>query len=145
MNFLKQKKGQSIIEFAVVLPLLLFLFLAIIYVGMLLADYVSLENLARQTARLGAMGKTQAAVIEMYEADETQTTLPEFLYTWNPGDDSALIIKPDTDTMGRRAKVTIQATRREGVTTLNIMGHTIGLPEKLRIQYSMHYEVPWDE
>ena len=38
---MERQKGQSMVEFAFILPLFVFIFLAIMYMGMLFADYLS--------------------------------------------------------------------------------------------------------
>ena len=45
------QKGQSTVEFAFVVPFLVFLFLALIYGGMLFMDYIQYNNAARAIAR----------------------------------------------------------------------------------------------
>ena len=48
---MKKQKGQALVEFALVLPLFLFLVFAIIYSGMFFHDYSTLSNIARSAAR----------------------------------------------------------------------------------------------
>ena len=45
------QKGQSTVEFAFVVPFLVFLFFALIYGGMLFMDYIQYNNAARAIAR----------------------------------------------------------------------------------------------
>ena len=45
------QKGQSLIEFALIVPTLIFLFLAIIYMGITFLDYTQYNNAARDMAR----------------------------------------------------------------------------------------------
>lgn len=45
------QKGQSTVEFAFVVPFLVFLFLALVYGGMLFMDYIQYNNAARAIAR----------------------------------------------------------------------------------------------
>ncbi len=49
------EKGQDIVEFALILPLLLVLVIGIIYTGFLFADYLTLSNMARSSAREASM------------------------------------------------------------------------------------------
>ena len=46
-----KQKGQSIIEFALVLPLFLLLVFGLFYIGMFFADYLTLSSIARSSAR----------------------------------------------------------------------------------------------
>ena len=48
---MRTEKGQSLVEFAFVLPLLLFFIFGIIYCGMLFYDYSTLSTLARSSTR----------------------------------------------------------------------------------------------
>jgi hypothetical protein len=55
---IKDQKGQSMVEFALVLPLLLLLICGIVDLGRLLFAYESLN----MTVRLGGLGKTNAEI-----------------------------------------------------------------------------------
>lgn len=46
-----QQRGQATMEFALVLPLLIYLFVSIIYVGIAFMDYIQYSNAARDAAR----------------------------------------------------------------------------------------------
>ncbi len=45
------QKGQAMVEFAFIVPFLIFLFLALIYGGILFMDYIQYNNAARAIAR----------------------------------------------------------------------------------------------
>ena len=69
---MKRQNGQVIIEFALLLPLFIFLLFGIIYCGMLFYDYISLSNLARSAAREAAIVQnfdTKKSEIEKYYTD----------------------------------------------------------------------------
>ena len=53
---IKQNRGQSLVEFALVLPLLMILVFGIIDFGMGLRSYISLTNATREGARFAAIG-----------------------------------------------------------------------------------------
>lgn len=65
---MKKQKGQVIVEFAIVLPLFLFLIFGLIYSGMLFHDYSTLSNIARSAAREKAISTeaTDVAIMEHY-------------------------------------------------------------------------------
>lgn len=46
-----KQKGQAVVEFAFVLPLLIVLFLAVLYIGIMFMDYIQYSNAARAAAR----------------------------------------------------------------------------------------------
>ncbi len=50
-----REKGQAILEFAFVLPLFLFIVFALFFVGMVMADYMELNSIARSSARDAAV------------------------------------------------------------------------------------------
>ena len=52
---MQQMKGQSLVEFALAMPLLLLLVFGIIYTGMLFHDYSTLSALARSSTREAAI------------------------------------------------------------------------------------------
>jgi Flp pilus assembly protein TadG len=68
---MRKNKGQSLVEFALILPLFLFLVFAIIYCGMLFHDYSALSSIARSAAR-------EAAI--MTEVPETSSASSEAHY-----------------------------------------------------------------
>ena len=79
---MKKSKGQSLVEFALILPLFLFLVFAIIYCGMLFHDYSSLSSIARSAAREAAImtevpvaPETHYVGVETFYFNQTQNTL----------------------------------------------------------------------
>jgi len=79
---MKKSKGQSLVEFALILPLFLFLVFAIIYAGMLFHDYSSLSSIARSAAREAAImtevpvaPETHYVGVETFYFNQTQNTL----------------------------------------------------------------------
>jgi len=53
---LRKEKGQSLVELAVILPLLLFLFIGMVEVGWAMHSYVTVATAAREATRFGARG-----------------------------------------------------------------------------------------
>lgn len=47
----KRQKGQATVEFALVIPILIYLFVSIIYIGITFMDYIQYSNAARDAAR----------------------------------------------------------------------------------------------
>jgi len=50
------KKGQSLVEFAVLLPLLLLLILGVVEVTIFVGTYINLVDLTREAARFASQG-----------------------------------------------------------------------------------------
>jgi Flp pilus assembly protein TadG len=59
---IREQKGQSLVEFALVLPLILLLICGIVDLGRLLFAYSSLNMTAQESVRLGGLGKTDAEI-----------------------------------------------------------------------------------
>jgi len=55
MKSLKNEKGQSLVEFAILLPVLLLLIMGILEFGLMLNSYLTINNSAREGARLGVV------------------------------------------------------------------------------------------
>ena len=71
------KRGSIFIEFAVVLPLLVFFLFMIIYMGLFMHDYVALNNITRSAARFVAVSTSGAKAAEGGYTDavmQTKTT-----------------------------------------------------------------------
>jgi Flp pilus assembly protein TadG len=66
-NRLKSERGAEVVEFALVLPMLLLLGLGIFDFGMLFQRYEVVTNAAREGARAGAVGLTQAQVTSVVQ------------------------------------------------------------------------------
>ena len=78
---MKKSKGQSLVEFALVVPFFLFLVFAIIYGGMLFHDYSTLTGIARSAAREAAIVQgTDYSDIETFYLNQSRNTLTT-LYT----------------------------------------------------------------
>jgi len=68
MKFIKKENGQSIVEFAIVLPLLLLIICAIIDFGWLFFNQLSLQNTVREGARYGAVNAGNSDCITLTTA-----------------------------------------------------------------------------
>lgn len=62
MRVKENQKGQSIVEFALVVPLLLIFVMGIIEFGFMFNAYLTISNASREAARLGALGETDIAI-----------------------------------------------------------------------------------
>jgi hypothetical protein len=62
-GMMKEEKGQSMTEFALLLPLLLLLICGIVDMGRLLFAYQSLHMTVQEAVRLGGLGKSDAEIV----------------------------------------------------------------------------------
>jgi Flp pilus assembly protein TadG len=61
-NKLISKKGQSLVEFALVLPLLILLLVSIIEFGFIFNSYLTINNAAREGGRVASLGGSYESV-----------------------------------------------------------------------------------
>jgi hypothetical protein len=73
----KNRKGQSLVETAVVLPILLLLFCGIVDFGWIMGNKIIAENGCREGARLGAVVATQSDYATLIE-NRVLAVTPEF-------------------------------------------------------------------
>ena len=59
---LKKKKGQALVEFAIILPILLMLVMGILQFAMILNAYLTILNASREGARTGIMGSSDTTI-----------------------------------------------------------------------------------
>lgn len=60
---MKSQKGQSLVEFALIVPLVLLLLFGMIDIGRILLSSVALEHAAREGARVASVGKDNTDVV----------------------------------------------------------------------------------
>jgi hypothetical protein len=65
MKSLINEKGQSLVEFAILLPLLLLLLMGILEFGIMLNSYLTINNSAREGARLGIVSGSNIEIEEL--------------------------------------------------------------------------------
>ncbi|MBP5199316.1 MAG: pilus assembly protein [Schwartzia sp.] len=124
---MRKQNGQAVVEFALVLPFFLMLCFGIMFAGLLFSDYLTLSNLARESARSASIqGKDYYKDIR--EAGQKQTLLTR-LYS----------LKDITIEDGENSSVKV---------TLNVVRNSFPgaglveylLPEDYSIVYSMYKE-----
>jgi Flp pilus assembly protein TadG len=59
---MRSEKGQSLVEFALVLPILIFLLFGIIDFGRIFYTYLTIEHAGREAARAASIGKDDTTV-----------------------------------------------------------------------------------
>ncbi|MGM0881731.1 MAG: TadE family protein [Bacillota bacterium] len=91
---IKNQQGQSLVEFALLLPLLLLLICGIVDMGRLMFAYVSLNMTAQETVRLGGLGKGDAEIVSyaqnhvnIGDGTEMKVTIAPVESVRSPGDD----------------------------------------------------------
>ena len=64
----RRSRGQSLVEFALVLPLFMLILAAIVDFGMGLATSITISNAAREGARLGVVNPSTSAITDRVRA-----------------------------------------------------------------------------
>lgn len=65
MKNLKNQKGQALIEFAIIMPILLMFVMGILQFGMMLNSYLTIENASREGARAGIIGSSDIEIRDL--------------------------------------------------------------------------------
>ena len=133
---MKKNKGQSLVEFALVIPFFLFLVFAIIYCGMLFHDYSTLTGIARSAAREAAIvtGTDYNGIITFYEQQSRNTLTTLYMLK----QDSPISIANETQTDGTvGVRVRIQMVR-----TINSFVLDVVTPLTFDIVYFMKKDAP---
>ena len=109
---MKKRKGQSVIEFALVLPLFLLIMFGVVYTGMLFHDYAAISSLARMIAREAAViqGDDYSEIANYYEPRLDGDLVTGF---YKKADSNPLVIVPfrrndDPDTEGVKCTIIMQ-------------------------------------
>jgi Flp pilus assembly protein TadG len=75
----KNQRGQSIVEFALIMPLIILILFGIFEFGRIFYSYIVITNSAREGARIGATGKPDneiiARILETAPLPEAETKL----------------------------------------------------------------------
>jgi hypothetical protein len=88
----RRSRGQSLVEFALVLPIFLLLFFAIVDFGSAIFTYNSLTNAAREGARLAIVNQDTASIIARAEGQISvgEINAPNVTVNfYNPADDGS--------------------------------------------------------
>lgn len=133
---MKKNKGQSLVEFALVIPFFLFLVFAIIYAGMLFHDYSTLTGIARSAAREAAIVEgTNYSGIQTFYEQQSRNTLTT-LYTLQSSSPISIANETQGDgTVGVRVRIKM-------VRTINSYVLDMVTPLTFDIVYFMKKDTP---
>lgn len=133
---MKKDKGQSLVEFALVIPFFLFLVFAIIYAGMLFHDYSTLTGIARSAAREAAIVEgTNYSGIQTFYEQQSRNTLTT-LYTLKSSSPISIANETQSDgTVGVRVRIQM-------VRTINSYVLDMVTPLTFDIVYFMKKDTP---
>ena len=109
-----KQKGQAIVEFALVMPLLLGILLSIAFFGLMFSDYLALNSLARTIARDCSLYENNTGYTTYITNTKgyTANDLPNHMYKWDPRNSGATYLEIHNNEVGGEAdsvKVTLTA------------------------------------
>ena len=148
MSLRKLQKGQSIIEFALVLPLFLLLLVGVCHVGVIMADYLTLSSIARSSAREASVtiDKTEYTKnkYKKVRANYEGKKLPVDIFEWNPKNEKDFKITYENNS--QNVKVEMKAALNKngyGYTIAKVVDGLAGSDMKnmkLSVTYTMYSE-----
>lgn len=81
---MKHEKGQSLVEFALVIPVFLLLLLGVIDFGRVFHAYLTLDHAGREGARAASLGKTNDEVEKRVKDNAGSLNTSKITVTTNP-------------------------------------------------------------
>jgi Flp pilus assembly protein TadG len=141
----RRSRGQSLVEFALVLPIFLLLFMAIMDFGTAVFTYNSLTNAAREGARLAIVNQDTASVIQraenqvsIAEINAPNVTIDFYHVATNGTPDTSSTCSPAA--VGCLAVVTFESTYRPITPIIGRIlfknGVTLSAQSVLTVEYS---------
>lgn len=115
MKAWKKRRGQALVEFALLLPILLVILVGILEFGRVLFIYVNLFNSAREGARLGIVNPTNPTQIRQTVLDRLILVDPaqvNVTVNYDTGPGTATFTDPNQAGIGARVRVQVQHTAR---------------------------------
>ncbi|MDF2614267.1 MAG: TadE-like protein [Clostridia bacterium] len=86
MKNIKNQRGQALVEFAVILPLLLLLIMGIIQFGLVMNAYLTTQNAAREGARAGIVGDSDTEVKNIVSAVSPNLSADKLIVNITPAE-----------------------------------------------------------
>lgn len=120
----KREDGQSAVEFALVLPILLLLVCGILDFGWLFYNQLSVENSCREGARVGCVN-TQETNLDDIVTNRVKATIPDNLKSTT---NVTVTLTNPTEPLAGDVKVTVKA---EMSTLTPVLGVVYGKTKKL--------------
>lgn len=65
MKHITNQRGQALVEFAIIIPMLLLIIMGIAEFGMMINSYLAIQNAAREGARAGIVGSSNTDIRNM--------------------------------------------------------------------------------
>ena len=103
-KFIKNNRGQAMVEFALVLPILLLLIIGSMEFGLIIHKYLVVAEAAREGARSAAVGNSNATVISVVKTAASPLVAEQLTITISPttrvrGDGVTVTVGTPADTI----------------------------------------------
>ncbi len=85
-KFSKSNLGQSLVEMAIILPILLMLILGMVEFGRVFSSFLVMENLSRNAARFGVVGHSDQEILDLIEAENPLLRMESLTIDISPSD-----------------------------------------------------------
>ena len=137
----RDNRGQALVEFALILPVIVFLLMAIMEGGRIFSAYIELQSVARDGARYASIHCTMANVPEAQVATWVSDTLATYISTRLVTlDDGRLLVEFDRNTDGM-SEVWVELTLRYSLNVVTpIISDLTGNPMALASRMIMRSE-----
>jgi len=84
-RYIKNNRGQALVEFALVLPVLLLFVVGMMDFGLIINQYIVVAEAAREGARSAALGNTDSAVTTVAKTAASSIDTSQLTVTISPG------------------------------------------------------------
>jgi Flp pilus assembly protein TadG len=91
---MKSEKGQSLVEFALILPIFLLLLFAILDFGRIYFAYLTIDHAGREAARAASIGSTDIEEVAVSNASSINLTEDQVTFTTLDGEATITITYP---------------------------------------------------
>jgi len=124
MNKLKNKKGQAMVEFVLILPVFLLLLLGMVDLSRVISANFVLDNTARSAARIGVISNQDSDIIAAIESGTETLDSTSITYTITPGEGS----RSSGDALAVEINYTVDILTP---IVSNVLGNTIPISGKI--------------
>nr|WP_092075029.1 TadE/TadG family type IV pilus assembly protein [Dendrosporobacter quercicolus]NSL49994.1 pilus assembly protein [Dendrosporobacter quercicolus DSM 1736]SDN27840.1 TadE-like protein [Dendrosporobacter quercicolus] len=130
-NYFADRRGQALVEFAIILPIFFLMLYALAYLGMFFHDYLTLNELTRDIARKEAVGISFDDIKQNYR----ERTFLTSVYSFNPDD---VTVTTEAEEIGGGQQVTVTLTATVNVAENSFWGEM--LPSTISSSLTMRKE-----
>lgn len=101
---MKSEKGQSMIELAFFIPILVTFLIGVVEIGLLFHNYIVVSSISREAARAGSMGKSDGEICALI-TQAKESLVSTYFLKWEIGEIE--ILTPEGRSVGEPIGVSI--------------------------------------